>query len=326
MIKIEAITEKEIIDITQLVETITWSGDYTQAARQIEFNILSTPYDKNIPKVDIPPGSMIKFYENNVELFRGYVFSRGKQFNSNTISHLAYDVCIYMLKNEGVYNFKDKTPEEIANKVCSDYGIPKGDFVYTGFKFNRKFFVVNLYDIILTSYTLASYKNKTKYMITTSKGKVNVEEKGRITLGIVYENGSNITESDFSEDINDMVNKVVIIDEEGKTIGESKDNGLIQKYGQFQKILKKEEGLDVNSQANSSIKGKSDKASISGIGDTSCVCGCGVRVKDSYTGLTGLFYIDSDTHTWANGLYTIKLTLNFQNIMNEVEGGEANEG
>lgn len=324
MIKLEIITDNEIIDITNLVEVVTWSGDYTQAARQIEFDILSSPYDKNIPKVDIPVGSMVKFYENNQELFRGYIFTREKEFNSNKIVYSAFDVAIYMLKNQGVYNFKNKTPEEIAKKVCSDFGIPIDSFVYTGVSINRKFFGNELYDIIITAYTLASSKTSLVYMLKATKGKISVEEKGRVTLGILYENKSNITESSFSESISDMVNKVVVIDDEGNSIAESKDESLIKKYGQFQKILKKEEGKDANNQSKSEIRGKSEKCSLSGIGDTSCVTGCGIRVKDSYTGLTGLFYIDSDSHTWSNGIYSVQLTLNFKNIMNESEGGESN--
>lgn len=322
MIKLEIITEKEIIDVTQLVETVTWSGDYTQAARQLEFSTVSLPYDKNIPKVDIALGSMVKFYENNKEIFRGYVFSREKKYNSTTISYTAFDVCIYLLKNEGVYNFKGKKPEEITNKIFNDFKIPKGNIVSTGYKINRKFFGVTLYDIIMTSYTLASIQNKKKYMITSNKGKVSVEEKGKITLDIRFDNGGNIIDSNYSEDINDMVNRVLVVDDNGKTVAEGKKANWIKSYGQFQKILKQEEGKNSKDQANSELKGINRKASISGFGDTSCITGCGVTVKDSYTGLIGLFYIDSDTHTWTNGLYTIDLTLNFVNIMNVIEAGE----
>ena len=33
-------------DITQLVEKVTWSGDYKQASRKLEFSIISNKYDK----------------------------------------------------------------------------------------------------------------------------------------------------------------------------------------------------------------------------------------------------------------------------------------
>ena len=52
-------------DITQLVERVTWSGDYKQAARKLEFSIISNKYDKKIPNVDIKEGYMVFFYEDN---------------------------------------------------------------------------------------------------------------------------------------------------------------------------------------------------------------------------------------------------------------------
>lgn len=45
-------------------------------------------------------------------------------------------------------------------------------------------------------------------------------------------------------------------------------------------------------------------------------------VKEPYTGLSGVFFIDGDSHTWKNGIYTNKLTLNFQNLMDEKESGQ----
>jgi hypothetical protein len=46
-----------------------------------------------------------------------------------------------------------------------------------------------------------------------------------------------------------------------------------------------------------------------------------VVVREPYTGLYGLFYIDSDVHTWKNGLYLNKLVVNFKNIMDEKDAG-----
>ena len=37
-------------DITQLVEKVTWSGDYKQASRKLEFSIISNKYDKKYQK------------------------------------------------------------------------------------------------------------------------------------------------------------------------------------------------------------------------------------------------------------------------------------
>ena len=57
-------------------------------------------------------------------------------------------------------------------------------------------------------------------------------------------------------------------------------------------------------------------------GDASLVTGNAVILRENVTGVAGLFWIDSDTHTWKNGQYFCKLKLNFRNIMQTVEGGK----
>ena len=70
-IKLEVIKENnkeiQVIDITQLIGSVTWSGDIQEASRSLEFDMIVSPYDKNIPKVDVKCGDVVKFYENNKE-------------------------------------------------------------------------------------------------------------------------------------------------------------------------------------------------------------------------------------------------------------------
>jgi hypothetical protein len=119
-----------------------------------------------------------------------------------------------------------------------------------------------------------------------------------------------------------MVNKVIIVDENGNKTSEVSNNDWLKTYGLFQEVYKKEENKDSNTEAKTLLNGIEQTCSLSGFGDTTCITGYGVQVKDTHTGLIGLFYIDSDTHTWEGGNYTIDLELNFKNIMNEVTAGQ----
>ena len=64
----------EKLDITNLLINVSWSGDYKSCARKLEFSLISSLMDKNIPKIDIPLMSMILFYEDDKEFFWGFVF------------------------------------------------------------------------------------------------------------------------------------------------------------------------------------------------------------------------------------------------------------
>ena len=323
-IKLELVSGSSNTDITQLVKSISWSGSYQQACRKLEFSLLSSPYDKDIPTVSIECGHMVRLLEEGKELFRGYIQSRSLSYNGNSIDCMALDGGTYVHRNELVYNFKNKTAEDIANQVCSDLGVSAGDIVSTGVTMDKKFFGVTGYDIIMTAYTHASTKTNKKYMCTMSENKLNVIEKGKVVLDLNFENGSNILESNFSEDIQNMINTVKVYngsEQEVKLVTNSDD---VSAYGTFSKVLKLEDGKDIDAEAKKELKKIERKASITGFGDSSCKSGYGVKVKDAYTNLVGLFYIDEDVHTWEEGIYKVDLTLAFENMMNEVNA-ETNE-
>ncbi|MFR5264518.1 C40 family peptidase [Clostridium sp.] len=322
MINIKLTNSSGTMDITELIEKVVWSGSYKDCARKLEFSYISNLSDKNIPIINLNTGDMIRFLENNKELFRGYVVSRGKTSSANNIPIACFDAGIYINKNEAFYNFKGQTPEGATKKICSDFGISAGTIATTNITFDKKFFGVKLYEIIMTAYSIAAAKNSKKYMCVMREGKLNVIEKGVITLSLSFSNGANIIESDYSEDILDMVNKVLVLDDTGKEIAKVENSEEIKKFGSFQKILKAEEGKDNKQLAQQELKGINQTASITGFGDSTCTSGNAVKIHDNYTGLTGLFYIDEDIHTWDKGMYTIKLNLAFKNIMDEKNAGE----
>ena len=56
-IKLEVIKENDkeiqIIDITQLIGSVTWSGDIQEASRSLEFDMIVSPYDKKIGRAHV---------------------------------------------------------------------------------------------------------------------------------------------------------------------------------------------------------------------------------------------------------------------------------
>ena len=48
-----------------------------------------------------------------------------------------------------------------------------------------------------------------------------------------------------------------------------------------------------------------------GLGDTRAISGMAIFASIGPLGLRRTLYIDSDTHTWSNGSYTMQLTLNY---------------
>ena len=310
----------EKLDITNLLINVTWSGDYKSCARKLEFSLISSPMDKNIPKIDIPLMSMILFYEDNKELFRGFVYEREKS-SDNSMSFLCYDYCAKLNDIKVSYNIKSETASSIYNKVLSEYGLNKGDIVGASTPISKVFLGVTIYDMIMTAYTEEAKATGKKYMLYSKGDKFCASEKGNVKLNLSFEESKNILSSNFKESVSNMVNKVLIVDDNGNKVSEVKNDEWLKTYGLFQEVYKKEENKDSNSEAKAMLNGINQSCSLTGFGDTTCITGYGVQVKDTHTGLVGLFYIDSDTHTWEGGNYTIDVELNFKNIMNEVSAG-----
>lgn len=311
----------EKLNLTNLLINVTWSGDYKSCARKLEFSLISSPMDKNIPKVDIPIMSIISFYENDNELFRGFVYEREKS-SDNAMSFLCYDYCAKLNDIKVSKNIKNQTASTIYNNFLTEYGLNKGDIIQANTGVTKVFLGVTAYDMIMTAYTEEAKATGKKYMLYSKGDKFCASEKGIVKLKLSFEEGKNILSSSFKESVSNMVNKVLIVDENGNKVSEVKNEEWHKAYGLFQDVYKQQEGKDSSAEAKAMLKDIEQTCSLTGFGDTTCITGYGVQVKDTHTGLVGLFYIDSDTHTWEGGNYTIDLELNFKNIMNEVSVGE----
>ena len=323
MIKLLITDNKGTTDVTGLIQSITWSGDYMQCARTLEFGLTSSPTDKSVPVVTCELGNSVVFMQDNRVLFEGYIFERQKDTESSVINIVCYDKGIYLKRNEGTYKFSGITPEAIAKRICTDFGITLGSFVSTGVKITRNFIGVSLHKIIQTSYTLASEKTGKKYMIRFDGSKLNVVEKKVTDETLIIEGGSNLMSASTSESITGMVNQVAIYNADDKLVGTQKDAEAIKLYGLMQSYMKQPEGEDVTAKAKKHIadNGVSQKITINNLGNIANITGGTVVVREPYTGLYGLFYIDSDVHTWKNGQYYNKLVLNFKNMMDEQQAG-----
>ena len=211
--------------------------------------------------------------------------------------------------------------------MCADFEIETGEIAAS--KAPIKKMIVDgstIYDIIMQAYTKASRQTGELYICRMNGSKLSVEIKGTEVQNFVLAEEYNITNSTYQETIENMVNVVKIYDDTGKQIGEVKNEEWNQKYGIYQQIYKKEKGINEITAATNMLAGIEKKVALDGIdGDLKCIAGNAVEVQDKATGLDGIFWIDSDAHTWENGTHIMSLELNFKNLMDEKEYTEQEE-
>ena len=314
----------EKLDISDLVSKVTIQGEYTQGARRLDCSYMASSLDSNIPIAQIQEFNFMYFYQDDKLVFMGTIYEISKDSSNNLITFYAYDEGVRTLKTKATYNFVDKTVTEIVNIIVKEFNIPCESFIKSDIKITKIFLSQTLYDIFMSIYTIVSQSTGKKYMLEwTVEGKMRIVEKGIITLDVAFEEGYNLMSSSYTVNLDNIINRIAIYDEAYNYIKDVRDEESIRLYGIFQDAIKQTNGSDATEEAKSKLKGVERKCTLSGFGDYTCITGRGVKVKDTYTGLIGLFYIDADTHTWENGIYSIDLELNFKNIMNEVDKSEA---
>lgn len=308
------------MDLGELVETITWSGDDTQVARKLEFSIVKNTQDKNFPNVTINEGDQVLLQADSGDiLFGGILFDIDRTASNSLVKYLAFDLMFYVNGSEITKDY-NAAPEDIAKDVCTQLEIIPGSMAATGLVVANPCVKKTGYQIIQSSYTAAARQNGKKYMPVMEKvNQVSVIEKGQDS-GVVLTEDANLSEANYKVSLQNLVNRVIITDKNGAVTSQVEDKESQAKYGIIQKILEQEEGKDAAAEAKNMIKASEATASVSGFpDDIRAVAGYAVLVQETQTGLMGRFFISSDTHQYANGSATMDLTLQFENLMDEQE-------
>lgn len=306
-------------EITEIITSLSITGEYRSCVRSCSFGIVHGYSDERTWLITIDVGDILKVIDKDKVMFQGPIWTKQKQTDGTSIDFTAKDYGIYLKKNKGSYNFKNMTAEAIAKKVCGDFDLSVGSLAITGKPISRIFQNASLYDIIMTAYSIGGGE---KMYYAKFEGELfYVLEKGKVECDPL-KNGVNLLTSNVSESLESMVNRVRIYNKEDGLIKEISNGEDAALYGFMTEVIRVSSGSeDYAEKAQKKLAGIERKITVTNFGDSQYMTGRKVTVKEPYTGLSGIFYIDGDTHTWKNGIYTNKLTLNFRNIMDEKEAG-----
>lgn len=313
-------------NIIELVKEITWSGDSKEVSRRLNFTMLQNDFDKYMPVVKLSEGSDIIFKDNaGKDLFGGVIRTIKKNTASKIITVLAYDLLFNVNKSE-VSKIFDGTPEAITKNICNDLNIPIGDIAKTNIKVYYPCLGKSAYEAIMIAYTQAGYATGNVYILMMKNiNKLNVIKKGQYS-GVVLEGTYNLEDGEYTVTNENVVNKVVITDKEGNMLRTIEDISSMNKHGTIQKTYKTEDGKDANAEAKALFHGIDQSGTVIALGDVRAISGYSLAVQDNKSGLYGLFYIESDTHTFTDGKHEMTLTLAFENTMDEKELPSSKKG
>jgi len=303
-------------NITEQLQSKTWSGSYKDCCRQLSFEPLNTALCEL--------GGAARLYHGTDVLFSGRIFERTRDSLSHTIPLVAYDRGIYLKRNEAYLAVKGQTPEALTRQLCDEYKVLVGNLAATGVKITRNFLGVSLYQIIQTMYTLASDQTGKKYQIRFAGDLLHVvvKEKNADTIRLIP--GSNLLSCTARESLTDMVNSVAVYSDTYQKIATyNSTENYVALYGLMQSAIKASSCDDPAKTARQMLEDNGISTTITAqcIGSTKLITGNTVVVHEPQTGTDGLFWILSDSHSFARGIYQTKVTLDFRNLMDKQEAG-----
>ncbi len=310
-------------NITELCRSITWSGDYRQAARTLSYSPVACQDDIHLPRAPTELGGSAQFWHGSDLLMDAYTLERTRDSLGKTIDVTAYDRGLYLTRNSTFLRVEGQTPEAVTATLCGQFGIPVGALAATGVTLTRNFLGVPLYKIIMTLYTLASDQTGKQYRVRFRGAKLEVVEMKQSEESILLKPGSNLLSCVTKESASGMINSVAIYDDQYKLIKTERDTGAAALYGLMQSAIRAGAYDDPEGHARQLLKenGLKTTITVNALGNLKLVTGNTVAVEEPVTGTCGLFWIISDSHTWSRGVYLTKLTLSLEGLMDKQTAG-----
>lgn len=306
-------------DIAQLVQTMSWSGSVDQVARELSVT-LAVPRDGSVTPPPLEEGAVLTLRWEGAARYTGPLLSATTGSQDSLVDLSSLDRGRFLVGNEGWYKFTSVTPESAAATLARDYGIPTVGIAKTGVSVGRKFPGVALDKILKTLYALAGERTGKRYLIRfTGDGRLEIVERPT-SASLTIASTMSVTNT---WDITNLQNSVAIRSESGALVRRVDDAPSVALNGRLEHVITQRDGEDAGAEAKAWLEdhGLTQKLTVETLGDPRLITGEAVILRDTGSGVSGLFWIDADTHTWKNGQYFCKLTLNFRNLLDETSAG-----
>lgn len=304
-------------DMSELVESVTWSGRKGSPARTLSVSLIDDDGWKHARSgIDVTKGNHCVFYWEGAELFRGIIMQQ-RQSTKKTMTIKAYDVGIYLSNNKDSFCYKQKKASEIFKDCCDRFQIPYKDVADTGYVISElPKAKTTAYDVILDALSLTFKATGIRHYVTSADGKLSLIKRKDSILQWVVETGRNLISYDYTCSIEKVKTRIKLLSKEDKVLAEKADTELEKTIGIMQDISTPDsntEEANLTDMAESMLaeqKLPSKKLTIEGLGQANVISGVGLCIIIRPLGISNSYYVDEDTHTFKGNYHSMRLTMN----------------
>ncbi len=315
-IQLLVVKNKKTIDMTNLVQSVRWSGRKGSSARTITVTMIDDDgYRHARSGIDVADGNQCVFLVDGKERFRGILMNQN-QGDKKQLKFKAYDNGIYLANNKDTFVYKNKTADQVFSDVCSRFGIPTGEVAKCSYKIPELTKSKTTgQDAVLDALSLDYKATGTRHFISSDKGKLSLLQRKDQVISFVVDGDANLYGYSYTKSIESIKTRVKMISKEGTTIAEKSNSALEQKIGIFQEIQQPDESLtkaqvkDLVGSVLDTLDDPEETLTLNILGDPDVISGKAILVKIPHLGISRAYYVDSDDHTFEDNMHTMSLTL-----------------
>lgn len=315
-IQLLVVKDKKTIDMTNLVQSVRWSGRKGSSARTITVTMIDDDgYRHARSGIDVADGNQCVFLVDGKERFRGILMNQN-QGDKKQLKFKAYDNGIYLANNKDTFVYKNKTADQVFSDVCSRFGIPTGEVAKCSYKIPELTKSKTTgQDAVLNALGLDYKATGTRHFISSDKGKLSLLQRKDQVISFVVDGDANLYGYSYTKSIESIKTRVRMISKEGTTLAEKSNSALEQKIGIFQEIQQPDESLtkaqvkDLVGSVLDTLDDPEETLTLNILGDPDVISGKAILVKIPHLGISRAYYVDSDDHTFEDNMHTMSLTL-----------------
>lgn len=329
------------VNVTKYLTSLTWEGDNEQAGRKISFTLAynTATKDTTFKNASVPLGAyvLVTYASKDLDLtaistknikpaeytiFKGRVFMASRDSSTFTKNYVAYDNLIYLAKSKVNKKFKNITVKAVLEQLANDFNLKI--VLDDGIELNTvvDFIADNMTatEVIHKALALQTAQDQKQYTIIAATETDNIIIGSNYTedvLSFKLKDNTNVINSTHSETLENMVNCVQILNDNGDIVGEVLSQGNIDSYGKITDSYKIDGKQNTEQQARAMLKTVEMNSSIEALGNIKCVSGKNIEIEEEQ--LKGKFFIKSDSHVFENDIHKMNLTVEFTKLKEDTK-------
>lgn len=285
-------------------DSITWEGAKDTVTRTLSFSFLYNPQVEDMPRHQCKVNDKVEWVEDNKTLFLGFVVETSYSTDGDSMSVSCQDNASRLARSKFLGRMRG-TLNQLANNICGSFGIKNGINVDNTHKHNIVSDGDLTYYEVLKTACDAMFERYTLYMDGDT---LKLAEHNSVAE---FKIGQNIRSSSFRQSIDDMVTKVLVVDNDGNLLNSVENKENLQTFGLFQEIYNYNKDCKDNlAEAKKLLKGVENEATIVVNNNNDCISGRFIKVIEPVNGFEGVFEIQTDSHViGTDNIMTLEIKL-----------------